>query len=479
MRGHLDVSFSFGNAGPPSVRGGVLRVLLVGDFAAEGPGGHRPRRVDVDALDGLVASLAPRLSLVTAAGPLSLSFAKLEDFHPDELLARVGPLQALAQTRQALERPDSFAAAAARLLGPSEPRPALPDAAAREAPGPSLFSSLLGANVAAPAPPASDAVTDLLRRVVAPHVIPEADPQLAALLTAVEASASALLREILHTPAFQQLESAWRGLERLVAHIPPEARVELWVASCAASDLHHELASTEDPSTTRFAELLAGNEAFSVIALAHPFGSRPEELSSLARAASLAAARGALLLADAQPGLFGGSLAPASTPAPVLADLASAWSAFRRGTAAAHVALVAPRWLLRLPYGPRRNEVQGLRFDELGFSGRPDAASLLWGAGAWALVEALACAFAEDPHAFPLEAAPDLEDLPALVYEEGGERELYPATEAWLSEAQVAAAVAAGLIPFVADRRFARARLARLQTAADPPQPLAVALMNP
>src|SRR6187200_3433299 len=78
-----------------------MRLLVLGDFSGA-PASQRPplasrptHRVDVDSLEGVIGRLRPRLSL--PAG--EISFARIADFHPDQLVTRFDVLRALVETR--------------------------------------------------------------------------------------------------------------------------------------------------------------------------------------------------------------------------------------------------------------------------------------------------------------------------------------------------------------------------------------------
>jgi type VI secretion system protein ImpC len=69
----------------------------------------------------------------------------------------------------------------------------------------------------------------------------------------------------------------------------------------------------------------------------------------------------------------------------------------------------------------------------------------------------------------------ELEDLPAHVYEEAGERVMQPATEVLLSERAMQAVLARGVMPVLGHRQRNAVRLARFQSLAEPATALAVA----
>ena len=156
MPGRLEFEFS---ALPPAARPRsprtALRLLLVGDFSGQPAAERRPladrptHRVDIDNLDSVLARLAPRLH--GAAG--TVDFEQLEDFHPDALYTRLDLFQALRDARRAPPQK------AADLLG-----------------------ALLGGPAAAApaASPAAGGIDELIRRVVAPHIVPDTRAETAA-----------------------------------------------------------------------------------------------------------------------------------------------------------------------------------------------------------------------------------------------------------------------------------------------------------
>ena len=66
-----------------------------------------------------------------------------------------------------------------------------------------------------------------------------------------------------------------------------------------------------------------------------------------------------------------------------------------------------------------------------------------------------------------------IDGLPLHVYEEGGESLLKPCSEVLLTDRDVELLLSRGLMPLVWMKDSDRVRLARFQSVADPPQPLA------
>jgi type VI secretion system protein ImpC len=62
----------------------------------------------------------------------------------------------------------------------------------------------------------SDPFTAMLRDLVAPYAVPKPDPKQVELIAQIERATEEVMRAILHHPAFQALEAAWRGLDQVV-----------------------------------------------------------------------------------------------------------------------------------------------------------------------------------------------------------------------------------------------------------------------
>jgi len=474
--GRVGFDFTFAMGKPPTTRvqGSKLRMLVVADFAGTALPTFSIKQVNLDNLDALVKAFGPQVQVQSSdpnLAPCTLTFESLDDFHPDEIFKKVSWFSELDRTRRELSNPASFATAAARLLGTGS---ATPSGSAEPAAATSLFASLLGGN-AAPAAAAPKAAPQagldaMIARAIAPHVVPTADPQLGQLMSAVEATMADRMRDVLHSPAFARLESAWRGLERLVATFPGDAGVEVWAAAVPPEELLTDAAKTEGQlDSSLIGELLcsASAPAWSIVVVDHLFGNATNDLIGLGAFGAAAGRIGASIVAGAASPLAGRATEPVD-PA-----LLETWSMLRQSPLAPHLALVHPSMLLRLPYGPRRNEVRVFPFDELGSNGDPNPQRLLWGAGSWAVAGALAKAFTEDPNELPLGASDVVDDMPTLTYRNrDGETQLYSCAQIWLNDSQAQALLAAGLIPLVAHKDLARATLVRMQSIASPPQPM-------
>lgn len=507
-RMELDVSFRRG--GRPRSEGRSLQLLVLADLggAREQPLAARaPRAVDVDAFDAVFAALAPRLTLALDGTPLRLDFAALEDFHPDRLHDRLAPFESLRRLRQEIDDPQQWRRAAAA-LGPAptstgtstgtrlaDAGTAAPSAAAAPAPVPTDLDAarddvarLLGrapsrdaATPAAVPGGAAAAMAGWLRQLVAPHVLPAQADEQRGLRAAVDQATAALMRQLLHHPALQALEAAWRGVDRLVREAGDTVQVHLLDAGFdeIAADLRAHEGDLAASALHRLLQPQAAGEGrrWDLWVLDQAFGPDTAEVQQLATLGALAARAGTPLLAAATPALAGCAEPDRITePARWLPPQAAAlvqWQALRSSPMAPWIGLALPRVLMRLPHGAKSDPIERFAFEEM--AGTPRHEDYLWGPAALALALLAARAWDAEAGGFRLDdaAALELEDLPGpVVTEADGSRRLQPAAEWLLGDAAAEALSDRGLMPLLSRRDRAAARLLRWQSVAEPLQAL-------
>ena len=145
-----------------------------------------------------------------------------------------------------------------------------------------------------------DPWTSLVRSIIAPHVVPKADPRQAEALGLIDLATSAQMGALLHLPVFQALESAWRAVYFLVRNLETSSRLKVLLIDVSKEELARDLASTQDLSSTGTYRLLVektvgtpGAEPWAILAGNYTFDSSCEDAELLARMAKVAAAAGA------------------------------------------------------------------------------------------------------------------------------------------------------------------------------------------
>lgn len=382
-------------------------VGVLGDFAGN-PDPPLPRlreRMFVDIgrgnLNAVLDGLRPRLtfSVPNRLAPgdsklaVTIRFGTLEDFGPEAVSRQVMPLRALVSLRRQL--------VALREAGRRDG--SLESQVKKDGDARALAAALQRCGeVPPPAGPAfSDALQDLASAACGGA---DLDAVLSVRIADIDVLVSAQVNEILHAPAFQRLEAAWRGVAYLVAQTETSPALKVRLLQVSRADLVRDLeAASEFDQSALFRKVyeeeygILGGEPFGVLVGDYEFGRHPQDFALLDRVAGVAAAAHAPFLAAAGPALFGWeSFAQLGLPTDLPRLFGSTeyvkWRAFRDMEDARYVGLTLPRILLREPYDSETVEVGSFVFRE-DVEG-PDAAKYLWGNAAFALGARIAEAFA-------------------------------------------------------------------------------------
>jgi type VI secretion system ImpC/EvpB family protein len=441
MPERLQFDFSLGKTGKRREESDPMRLLVLGDFSAASttarvPLAVRPtHRVDIESVDALMQRLRPRVELPSGA----FEPTQIDDLHPDRVYARL----------------DIFRELAAKRLQP----PAEHD---------ELLGRLLGKASDAPASPRPKGLDALIHDAVAPHIVKDTSARDKAYLEGVDSAIAGQMRSVLHAPPFQALERAWRGLQWLVSGLELDENLQVHVFDATRDELVDDIvASGGQLAQTGLYRALAdrwrnvpGGQPWSAIAVLQEFGASDADVGLLAALGLIASQAGGPLLGgadwrltdDDDKGLSG-------------------WNTLRRSEAAPWIGLAAPRVLLRLPYGKRSDPIDAFAFDE--FAGAPDQDALLWGHASLATALLIGRAFSASGWEMEPGDEREIGELPAYTFESGGEKQLQPAGEHFLTERGIQKLLDRGLIP-LASRRDRNAIVAvRFQSIADPPSAIA------
>jgi type VI secretion system protein ImpC len=451
MPARLEFAMSF-NGAPESrkTNGGPMRLLVMGDFSAGGTGQRLPlanrptHKVDVDNFDQVMKRLAPKLLL--SAG--ELDFEELDDFRPDSLYKRLDVFEALRQARA------NPSAGQDDLLG-------------------SLLGKAAGAPAAAaPAKSPASGIDALIQNIAAKSVVPDRSAQTASYLATVDAAIAEQMRKILHDPAFQSLESAWRGVQWLISSLELDDDLQLHLLDVSRDELLADVVAAQGQLAQaglhraladRWRNVPDG-EGWALLCGMYAFGASDTDIGLLAALGLIASQAGGPFIATAAPAL--------SEPAGGDATALAGWQALRSSEAAPWIGLAAPRVLLRLPYGRASDPIASFAFEELG-PGEPTHGELVWGHAS--LATALLIGRAFTARGWEMEPGDEREigDMPAYTFTKNGERDMQACAERYLGEAASTAMLAAGLIPLLSHRQRNALSVMRFQSVAQPSQALA------
>jgi type VI secretion system protein ImpC len=481
-----------------------MRILVMGDFSGRAYRGVesaadlavRPTvALDVDNFDRVMSRLAPsvHLPLPTADGSdMVLRFNELGDFHPDQVYRRVELFKALREMRGRLHDPATFAQAATELRGGAVQQGStgqVADSADNESGNASMLEQLLGGKPT-PSPQArvqaekqrSD-IHELIKNIVAPYIVPVADPLQSVYVASVDAAISEQMRAILHQPAFQAMESAWLGVQRLVTGLELGETLQLHLLDVTKDELLADIGPLrQDLEASGLYRLLVeqgsqmpGGQTWSVLVGNYTFGMGAADVALLASLGAVAAQAGGPFLAAADASVLGcHSLAGSPDPRDWQVSDAEAerrWQALRSSPLAPWLGLALPRLLLRLPYGKETDPVESFEFEE--FAARQEHEQLLWGNPALACALLIGQSFVERGWDMEPGDQLDIGDLPAYSFEQDGETQLQACAEAYLTERAGEAILHRGLMPLLSFKNRNAVRVMRFQSLADPAQPLA------
>lgn len=476
-------------------------IAILGDFSGRANrkiseprnlGGRRAVLVDRDNFDEVLSRLHPELALpLGEGGSLHLSFSELEDFHPDRIFEKLEAFSTLRGLRTRLEDSSSFREAAEELglrSAPAEPPPIQEAAPARAPSAAGLASgSLLDEMIEQTesrvseqgARRASDPVRAFAQRVAAQHLVNAPDPRQPEILSVLDRTISALMRAILHNPDFQALEAAWRAVFLLVRQVDTSSQLKLYLIDVSEEELTADLSAAKDVRESAAYRLLVeksvgtpGADQWSVMVGAFSFDGRDDAIV-LASMGAIAHQAGAAFLAQASPVLVScTSFASAPHPRDWRATHEqSHWAELRRLAVARSIGLALPRFLLRLPYGKNTSSLESFDFEE--FSDAPGHEEYLWGNPAFVLALLLAQSFSGSGWQMRVGEVAQISGLPLHISRKDGDAEMKPCAEVLLTEEAVEQIINAGLIPLVSFKNRDSVRVARFQSIADPPAPLA------
>jgi type VI secretion system protein ImpC len=440
-------------------------------------GGRKVRVVDVDNLDQTLGALKPEIRLpVSETSVIPLSFRAMEDFRPDALIRQIQAFGGMLNLRNQLKDQKTFPQAAdavRRFFAVSGPgasaKPSPPPTEPAAPSGESDFEQMLARPIAPKN--AADANADaLISNLVAGYGVPAADPQQGPLVALVEDALAAGLRAVLRHPAFQAVEGAWRSVGFLVSRLNTDEDLKLCLLDVSKEELYADLTRGEMENTGLYRVLVErarvpGAIPFSLVIGDYEFDQAEPNVELLGKIAAVMHAAHIPFLAGATaklPGFKSFAEAPDAGAWRAPEDLGG-WEKLRGDRFAAHVGVAAPRFLLRLPYGPKTDAIDAFGFDEM--PGAPALEQCLWGNGAFAVALLFGQAFL-DAGWEDIEPGNDVSDLPCHMALVDGEKEMTPCAQGFLSDRVGDILHQLGIIPLLSVRNAAAVKVAGIHSIA-------------
>jgi type VI secretion system protein ImpC len=225
-----------------------------------------------------------------------------------------------------------------------------------------------------------NAVTTLVREALSDATLIKEDvlDTIEEMIARIDEKLTAQMNEILHAEEFQQIESAWRGLNYLVFNSETDANLKIRVMNVSKMELYRNLrlfpGAKWDQSPLfkqvyeyEFGQL--GGQPFGCLIGDYTFSHLPTDVQLMRDLSKIAGAAHAPLFAAADPTLMGmDSWNELSNPRDLskLFDTPeyAAWKGLRDSDDSRYLGLCMPRVLARVPYGAKSEPVEEFAFEE-------------------------------------------------------------------------------------------------------------------
>lgn len=286
-----------------------------------------------------------------------------------------------------------------------------------------------------------------------------------AMIAAIDQQLSDQVNEIIHAPEFQQIESAWRGLNYLVMNSETDANLKLRFMNVGKRELLNNLrlypGARWDQSPLfkqvyeqEFGQL--GGQPLGAMVADYEFTHEPTDVQLMRALSKVAASAHMPLFAAAGPNLMGmDSWTELNNPRDLskLFDTPdyAAWKSLRDAEDSRYVGLCMPRVLARQPYGAKGDPIEEFAFEEVtdGHAGQNYA----WMSAAYAMAVNVNRAFKEYGWCTRIrgvESGGEVANLPTHTFatDDGGV-DLKCPTEIAIPDRREAELAKSGLIPLI------------------------------
>ena len=220
---------------------------------------------------------------------------------------------------------------------------------------------------------------------------------ISAIIAELDRKLSEQINEILHHPDFQQLEGAWRGLHYLVNNTETDEMLKIRFMNITKADLGKTLKRYKGTSWDQsplFKRIYEeeygqfGGEPFGCLVGDYYFDHTAPDVELLGEMSKVSAAAHTPFIAGASPrAMQMDSWQELANPRDLTKIFTTpeyaSWRSLRESEDSRYVGLAMPRYLARLPYGPKTNPVE--EFDFVEETGAADHSKYAWSNAAYAM----------------------------------------------------------------------------------------------
>jgi type VI secretion system protein ImpC len=286
-----------------------------------------------------------------------------------------------------------------------------------------------------------------------------------AIIAEIDKKLSDQINQIMHHERFQQVESAWRGLEHLVSNTETDEMLKIRVMNISKKDLAKTLkkykgtAWDQSPVFKKLYEQeygQLGGEPYGCLVGDYYFDHTPGDVELLGQMAQVAAAAHAPFIAAAAPTVMGmDSWQELANPRDLAKIFSSpeyaGWRSLRESDDSKYIGLAMPRFLARVPYGAKTSPVEEFDFEEETTGG--DHSKYTWANAAYTMAVNINRSFKQYGWCTAIrgvESGGAVEGLPVHTFpsDDGGVDMKCP-TEIAISDRREAELAASGFMPLI------------------------------
>tara|TARA_B110000261_G_scaffold46329_1_gene54298 strand:- start:6210 stop:7757 length:1548 start_codon:yes stop_codon:yes gene_type:complete len=437
--------------------------------------------VDRFNFDEILNSLSPQLSISvddSGMNNIDLTLTSLKDFQPDSLYKNVPIFSQLRDLRSRLNNPKTFKQAMLELDLPNKEPIAenilseaqlnttqpLSKTSSSIVPGISLLDSIMEKTEDRLEQNSDEAILDtdsktkslvdiFIRQTIGIRKTLSRDVRQDELIASVDEIIAQQMRNLIHNPEFQALESLWHSVHFVVKRVQSGKTVKLYLFDVNQDELTADLAVddvTQSQSYQKFCDDSAGDINWNLIVGNYRFGADIDDILLLSQIGVIAQKSDAHFFAAANENLIG---CPSFAITPKMRDwqtdidqsVEKAWTLLRESPVAKSISLALPQFLLRMPYGNKTTPVKAFAFEEM--SDQPEHSHYLWGNPAFLKAVQIARTFISSGWDMDFSGSMTAEDLPIHYFEQGGQTRVKPCAEIPLTDSGASKMIALGLIP--------------------------------
>ncbi len=443
-----------------------FRIAVLGDFSGRGNKGNletgadlakrKGFKLDFDTMEDVIMAFRTTLTLPLGndGTAVEVELNELDDLHPDELFENVEMFNELNMLRRDLVSGRNLDAAIAKMQGWGSEFGDFRAKSNKRAKGSAApadlrltdFQNLIGDKT--PTLEASEA-SDLISRIVGPHIVAAKDTGSEAMIAAVDAALSTAMNSVLHHPDFQTVEAGWRAIELLGRRIEASANLEVVIYDMSVEEFAADLAGAEDMAQTGLYDMLVekprmdeSGGPFAAVFGLYTWEETPPHAEILARMARICANMDAPFVSAMSTTFMG------VKPEDRHKLVQDTWGALRKMPEAKYLGLATPRFLLRMPYGKKTEPVD--RFDYEEFNVQDGMRSMLMANPATLVAVLLGETLARQGKDMSLGSIMSLDDMPFhYMIDQYGDQVALPCTERLLNVRTSAEVIARGYMPVI------------------------------